>query len=62
MTTRQREVLQLLAEGKQPKEVAALLNVSYRTVEFHKYRIMKILGLRTIAELATYAAKQGIVG
>lgn len=62
LTSRQREVLQLLAEGKPPKEIAAVLNVSYRTVEYHKYRIMEALGLRTVAELAAYAVKQGIVG
>lgn len=62
LTARQREVLQMLAEGKQPKEIAAILNISYRTVEFHKYRIMETLGLRTVAEIAAYAAKQGIVG
>ena len=61
LTSRQREVLQLLAEGRTPKEVAAVLNVSDRTVEFHKYRIMETLGLRTIAELAGYAVKKGIV-
>jgi DNA-binding NarL/FixJ family response regulator len=61
LTTRQREVLQLLAEGKQPKEIGALLNISYRTVEFHKYRIMATLGLKTVPALAAYAAKQGIV-
>lgn len=61
LTERQREVLQLLAEGKQAKEIAALLNVSDRTVEFHKYRIMETLGIRTVAGLAAYAAKHGIV-
>lgn len=61
LTARQREVLQLLAEGKHPKEIAAILNVSHRTVEFHKYRIMDTLGLRSVAELARYAVKQGIV-
>jgi len=61
LTSRQREVLQLLAEGRTPKEIAAVLNVSYRTVEFHKYRIMETLGLRTVAALAAYAARQGIV-
>jgi DNA-binding NarL/FixJ family response regulator len=44
LTNRQREVLQLLAEGRQLKEIAATLTVSRRTVEFHKYRIMDILG------------------
>ena len=61
LTSRQREVLQLLAEGLQVKEIAVKLNVSPRTVEFHKYRIMDELGLRTAAEIARYAARHGIV-
>jgi DNA-binding NarL/FixJ family response regulator len=61
LTIRQREVLQLMAEGRTPKEIATVLNVSARTVEFHKYRIMETLGLRTVAELAGYAVKHGIV-
>jgi len=61
LTSRQREVLQLLAEGLQVKEIAARLDVSPRTVEFHKYRVMDELGLRTAAELGRYAARQGIV-
>jgi DNA-binding NarL/FixJ family response regulator len=61
LTPRQREVLQLLAEGFQVKEIAARLNLSPRTVEFHKYRILEDLGLRTTAELARYAARHGIV-
>ena len=61
LTARQRQVLQLLAEGKQAKEIAALLNVSYRTVEYHKYRIMEALGFKTVAELAVYAARHGMV-
>jgi len=61
LTARQREVLQLIAEGKSPKEIAAILNVSPRTVEFHKYRIMEIVGARTIAELTRYAVAHGIV-
>jgi DNA-binding NarL/FixJ family response regulator len=61
LTSRQREVLQLLAEGLHVKEIATKLNVSPRTVEFHKYRIMDELGLRTGAELARYAARHGIV-
>lgn len=60
LTPRQREVLQLLAEGKQAKEIAVILNVSSKTVEFHKYRVMKMLGLATAAELGAYAAKRGI--
>jgi len=61
LTSRQREVLQLIAEGKSPKEIAAILNVSPRTVEFHKYRIMEAVGAKTIAELTRYAVTHGIV-
>ena len=61
LTPRQKEVLQLIAEGKAPKEIAAILNVSPRTVEFHKYRIMETIGARTIAELTRYAIAHGIV-
>ena len=61
LTPRQREVLQLFAEGKSPKEIAAILNVSPRTVEFHKYRILEAIGGRSIAELTRYAVTHGIV-
>jgi DNA-binding NarL/FixJ family response regulator len=61
LTSRQREILQLFAEGKAPKEIAATLNISPRTVEFHKYRIMEATGARTIAELTRYAITHGIV-
>lgn len=61
LTSRQREVLQLVAEGRSAKEIAAILRLSPRTVEFHKYRIMEELGLRTTAELTQYAIKHGIV-
>jgi DNA-binding NarL/FixJ family response regulator len=61
LTSRQREILQLLAEGKSPKEISGILNVSTRTVEFHKYRIMAATGVRTIAELTRYAIAHGIV-
>lgn len=61
LTDRQREVLQLLAEGKKVKEIASVLNLSPRTVEFHKYRIMDILNLHTVADLARYAQRSGIV-
>ena len=60
LTNRQREVLQLLAEGKSLKEAAEVLNVSTRTVEFHKYQIMRKLGLHTNAEITKYAVKLGI--
>jgi DNA-binding NarL/FixJ family response regulator len=61
LTSREREVLQLLAEGKIIKEIAAILNVSPRTVEFHKYNIVAKTGLRSTAELARYAARHGLV-
>jgi DNA-binding NarL/FixJ family response regulator len=60
LTSREREVLQLLAEGKSMKEAAAVLLVSPRTIEFHKNKIMEKTGLRTIAELTLYAARNGI--
>jgi DNA-binding NarL/FixJ family response regulator len=61
LTGRQREILQLLAEGKSAKEIATVLNISSRTVEFHKYRIMKDLGLKSAAELVHYAVRHGII-
>ena len=61
LTPRQREILQLLAEGKTAKEIAALLDISTRTVEFHKYNLMEKLGLRTAAELTHCAIKHGLV-
>ncbi len=60
LTHRQRGVLQLLAEGKTLKEAADVLNVSVRTVEFHKYQIMKRLGLHTNADITKYAVRLGI--
>jgi DNA-binding NarL/FixJ family response regulator len=61
ITPRQREVVQLLAEGKSMKEVASLLNVTPRTVAFHKYRVMEDLGLGTTAELIQFAIKAKIL-
>ena len=61
LSPREREVLQLLAEGKSMKEVAALLDISPRTVEFHKYRIMELLRVRTNAELVQQAIKLGLI-
>jgi DNA-binding NarL/FixJ family response regulator len=61
LTSRQREVLQLLAEGKSMKEVAAILNVTARTVAFHKYRMMEQLKIRTNAELIQYAIRNHFV-
>jgi len=61
LTERQREIVQLLAEGKSAKEIATVLNISSRTVEFHKYRIMKDLGIKSAAELVHYAVRHGII-
>src|SRR5690606_11028549 len=57
LTPRQREVLQLLAEGRPMKEVADVLKVTPRTVAFHKYTIMEHLGIKTSAELVQYAVQ-----
>jgi DNA-binding NarL/FixJ family response regulator len=61
LTTRQREILQLVAEGRTAKEIAGILNVSLQTVAFHKHTIMNKLGLRTTAELTKYAIQDGLV-
>ena len=61
LTPRQREVLQLLVEGHSMKEVAAILNLTPRTVAFHKYGMMNQLKLKTTAELVQYAIKHHIV-
>ncbi len=61
LTPRQKEVLQLLAEGHSAKEIADILCISSRTVEFHKYKMMEQLNLKTSAELVGYAIKHGIV-
>ena len=60
LTARQREVLQLIAEGLSVKEVAAVLGISTRTVEFHKYSMMEALGLKSSAELMRFAVEHGI--
>ncbi len=61
LSARQREVLQLLAEGHSVKQIAALLQVSPKTVEYHKYQMMETLGLATLGELIRYAVQHGIV-
>lgn len=61
LTPRQREVLQLVAEGKSTKEISAILGISTKTVEFHRNSLMDELGVRTIAELTRYAISQGMV-
>jgi len=61
LTERQREVLQLLAEGKSMKEVASVLNLTIRTVAFHKYRIMEVLHAKSNAELVQYAIRNHVI-
>jgi DNA-binding NarL/FixJ family response regulator len=61
LTSRQCEVLQLLAEGRSMKEVGAVLNLTTRTVAFHKYRMMEQLRVRSTAELVRFAVRQGVV-
>jgi DNA-binding NarL/FixJ family response regulator len=61
LTPRQREVIQLLAEGRSMKEIADILTISLRTVAAHKYRVMELLEIRTNAELYRYAVKHRIV-
>jgi len=61
LTSRQREVLQLLAEGKLMKEVASVLNMKDRTVAFHKYRIMEKLNLHSTSELVRYSVRNNII-
>jgi DNA-binding NarL/FixJ family response regulator len=61
LSSREREVLQLLAEGKSTKQIGDLLNVSVKTVETHRQHIMDKLHLRTIAELTRYAIREGLI-
>jgi DNA-binding NarL/FixJ family response regulator len=62
LTTRQREVVSLIADGRTMKEVAVALGLSPRTVESHKYQVMQLLGLQTTAELVRYAIEHGLTG
>jgi len=62
LTPRQREVIQLIAEGRTMKEAAAILHMSPRTAESHKYEIMHALGVKTTAELVQYAIRMKLVG
>lgn len=61
LTTRQREILQLVVDGRSAKEIGSVLGISARTVEFHKYRMMEILGVRSNAELVRFAIQQGLL-
>jgi DNA-binding NarL/FixJ family response regulator len=60
LTSRQREVLQLVAEGRSAKEIATVLSISPRTAEFHKARLMEALGVQSTAELIQYAIRAGV--
>lgn len=60
LTSRQRQVLQLLVESHSAKEIANILNVSSRTVEFHKYKMVEVLKLKNAAELVPFAVKNGL--
>jgi len=61
LSSRQREILQLVAEGHTSKEIAGVLNVSVKTVEYHKARLMERLGLHSTAELTRYAIRHGLI-
>ena len=61
LTTREREILQLIAEGKSNKEIAATLNLSLYTVETHRGNLMEKLGLHTVPELILYAVRKGVI-
>jgi DNA-binding NarL/FixJ family response regulator len=61
LTGRQREVLQMLAEGRSMKEIAYVLEIAHRTVRFHKYRIMEELGVATNSDLVRYAMSHGMI-
>ena len=61
LTTREREILQLIAEGKSNKEIAAALNLSLYTVETHRGNLMEKLGLHTVPELILYAVRKGVI-
>jgi DNA-binding NarL/FixJ family response regulator len=62
LTDRQREVLQLIAEGRGSKEIALVLNISLKTVDFHRGQIMRKLGVHTAVELTAFAVREGLVG
>jgi DNA-binding NarL/FixJ family response regulator len=61
LTTRQVQIMQMLSEGQTMKDIARILNISFRTVRFHKYQIMQELQIKSIAELVQYAIKYGII-
>ena len=62
LTDRQRQILQLIAEGKQNKEIAGILQISVKTAEFHRSRIMAKVGAQSVAELTVFAIQEGVAG
>jgi len=62
LTPREREIVRLLAEGKTLREAADVLSITPRTVAFHKYKVMRDLGLKTNADFIRFAVKRHIVG
>ena len=60
LTKRQRDVLRLIVEGRRMKEIAAILDLSARTIETHKYEMMRVLGVESTAELVALAVKKGL--
>ena len=61
LTTRQRDIVQLYAEGRPVKEIAGQLNLSHKTVEFHKHHIMEVFNLKSNADLVLFALKRGLI-
>jgi DNA-binding NarL/FixJ family response regulator len=61
LTPRQREVLRLLAQGKGAEEIGRLLHVTPRTANFHKYRMMEVVGAKSTADIVRYAVRQHMV-
>jgi DNA-binding NarL/FixJ family response regulator len=61
LTPRQREVMQLVAEGRSMREIASMLRIAPRTVAFHKYRVMEEFGIKTNLDLVKFAVKEGIL-
>ncbi len=61
LTSREREVVQLVAEGKSTKQIAALLEITHKTAEFHRMRVMKKLNLHDVASLVRYAIREGLI-
>ena len=61
LTSRERQVVQLVAEGKSTKQIAATLQIALKTVEFHRMRVMKKLDIHDVAGLVRYAIREGLI-